>query len=376
MRIAIVSQGFGYGGSYIAAANIGKALQATGHEMYYFAYQYKTNYSNLPIERLTYFGHPRTKISRLFEKSRKAIELFIQGEFIPSHFISTEFKNLIHLINTKQIDLVILNSFWTVTLFSVLLRQKFPELKIVGWMHEATDYTFGNLTQNYRDSFIKGVRDLSALVCLTDKDRKKYLHYNNKSYKIYNPLVISKHELADLSQHTIVFTTRLDAHIKGLDYLIEIAKNLPSGWHINVAGQGKREQVIAFQNLISKSEVEQKIHFLGELTGNDLSDHYERGSIFLSTSRTEGLPLVIIEAMSFGLPVVSFAHSGGCEILAGGRYGKIVPIGDVDAMISAIKVLAESKELRLHFQELSLQRYENFKLGIITKEWENLLSAL
>lgn len=376
MKIGIVSQGFGYGGSYIAAANVGKALGTKGNDLYYLAYQYSTNFSHVPANRLIIFGRLHKGMRQYLDKLGKGSEMLLHHSFTPSRYVREETDRLLNLIDQYQFDVVILNSFWSVTLFAQKLRELRPQLKTVGWMHEATDYSFGDLTKNYRQAFIEGLKAVSQVVCLTKIDQQRFLTYNPQATVIYNPVVLANHGLSDLKRHRVVFTTRLEMAIKGLDYMVELANQLPTDWSIEVAGQGRPKQVEAFKALLQKKAAPQKIHFVGALSGQALANHYQNGSIFISTSRTEGLGLVIIEAMAVGLPVVSFAHNGGREILKDGRYGKLVPIGDVSGMLSALNELMASEQLRLRYQRLSLQRYEDFKLPIIVKTWEKTLQQL
>ena len=202
------------------------------------------------------------------------------------------------------------------------------------------------------------------------------LTINPHSQVIYNPVVLAEHEVSSLSEPIVSFTTRLNIQIKGLDYLMEIANQIKEGWSIRVAGQGRSEQVDEFKRLLEANGDPNKINFVGELVGDDLANHYLNSSIFISTSRTEALPLVLIEAMSFGLPIISFDHNGAKEILANGKFGKLVPIGDVNGMATAINELASSPEEMKKLQQLSLQRYADFKMPVVIKKWQDLLDDL
>ncbi|WP_270330556.1 glycosyltransferase [Lapidilactobacillus dextrinicus] len=375
MRIAIVSPGFGYGGSYIVASNVGKELQKN-NEVFYLAYKYQANFSGVPDDRLHYFGRNIGPLRQNLNRVGKAFELLMHHEFTPVKYSQRDLQALLSEIDQNKIDVVILNTFLSVTLFAQQLKKLRPNVKVIGWLHEATSYSFGDLTKNYRQSFIGGLKALDRLVCLTEIDLKKMLTINPHSQVIYNPVVLAEHEVSSLSEPIVSFTTRLNIQIKGLDYLMEIANQIKEGWSIRVAGQGRPEQVDEFKRLLEANGDPNKINFVGELVGDDLANHYLNSSIFISTSRTEALPLVLIEAMSFGLPIISFDHNGAKEILANGKFGKLVPIGDVNGMATAINELASSPEEMKKLQQLSLQRYADFKMPVVIKKWQDLLDDL
>jgi glycosyltransferase involved in cell wall biosynthesis len=374
MRIAIVSPGFGYGGSYIVAANIGKAL-AKNNEVYYEAFKWTTNYSKVPDDRLNFFGQPVGILRKYRDKAGKAIELGLHHGFTPSKYVGPELKALLARLDQNHIDVVILNTFQSVVRFAEPLHRLRPEIKTIGWMHEATSFSFGDLTHNYRAAFEHSLSSLDQIVCLTHTDYNKFKTLNDHVRVIYNPVKLAPHGTADLSSHAIAFTTRLNIQIKGLDYLIQVANGLPDGWHIELAGQGKPEEEVAFKELL-KTAKPGKINYRGALSGQVLADHYQRCSMFLSTSRTEALPLVLIEAMSFGLPVISFDHDGGKEILQNGQSGLLAPIGDVDAMLREIKRLADSSAERERLSQASLKRYQDFELTPILTDWDELFEGI
>jgi glycosyltransferase involved in cell wall biosynthesis len=100
--------------------------------------------------------------------------------------------------------------------------------------------------------------------------------------------------------------------------------------------------------------------------------YMRRCSVFVLSSAYEGLPTVLIEAMACGAPVVSTdCPSGPAEILEGGRYGCLVPIGDPDAMASAILTILQDapdttrtrQRAEMFSIEASVDQYLNLLLG-------------
>ena len=87
--------------------------------------------------------------------------------------------------------------------------------------------------------------------------------------------------------------------------------------------------------LISKLKLNDKVFMAGFVT--DPSQWYKQSDLFVLSSIYEGLPMVLLEALTFGLPIVSAdCKSGPREILCDGKYGKLVPVGDVDALAQAM----------------------------------------
>lgn len=94
-----------------------------------------------------------------------------------------------------------------------------------------------------------------------------------------------------------------------------------------------------------------------------------RASLFVLSSRWEGLPGVLIEALYCGVPLVATdCPSGPREILAGGRYGQLVPVGDVTAMAGAIETVLNGKGPRP-----SPESWQPFELRSVVAQYLNLL---
>ncbi|KRM78173.1 glycosyltransferase [Lapidilactobacillus dextrinicus DSM 20335] len=370
MKIAIISPQYGFGGSNIVAATVGKELEKKD-SVIYIAYEKDKSSEIYPIKNYYYVGIKHSKISLACQKTLKGISYILRGSFNPEKYVAQEIHKINNLIKNNKIDVVVLNSYQSVSLFAKSLKRNNPNLKILSWLHESVDYC-KNVTRNYRKYFIESLKCSDKIICLS-KESVQYYHQYSETQLIYNPISLPEHGISSLKNPVISFTARLNVQVKGLDYLCQVAQQLPDPWKIHVAGQGTEKEIDALNNLIIKYQVEDKIVFVGPKIGRELIKHYQNSSIFISTSRTEALPLVMIEALSFGLPIVSFNHSGAQEILSNGNYGKLVAVGNIDKMSQEINTLINSFEQRLFFQKKSLQRFSDFKTPHIMDIWEKVL---
>ncbi|WP_036058982.1 glycosyltransferase [Paenilisteria weihenstephanensis] len=114
------------------------------------------------------------------------------------------------------------------------------------------------------------------------------------------------------------------------------------------------------------------IKHIEAVSHRELHQYYSTCSIFLHTSRYEGFGLVIIEAMAFGLPVISFNTTGSEEILTG-KYGILIPQNDIEQYVVELKKMMLSIETRRVWQEKSLQRSKDYLPREILGKWQDIL---
>lgn len=249
-----------------------------------------------------------------------------------------------------------------------------PDINIILWMHNNHKTYFENYFKEYKKELVESMRVADKVVCLTDEDRLGYGQYSDNIIKINNPLTIDAKGLrANLDSKVISITCRYAIEHKGLDYLVEIAKKIPEDWKIAVAGSGSMEEEEAFVSLIKSGKVEDKFILRGAIDGTELRQHYQESSIYVMTSRWEGFGLVLTEAMSFGLPILSFENSGANEVLENGKSGILVEQGDVDEFVNQLNWLIESKELREEYSRKSLERVKDFQIENIIEQWEEII---
>lgn len=128
---------------------------------------------------------------------------------------------------------------------------------------------------------------------------------------------------------------------KGIDVLVEAAATLAPHFptlRLALAGAGPGEE--ALRALTARSGLSERADFLGWLRGAALDDEYARAALFVLPSRTEGLPLALLEAMWHGIPCVATTVGGVPELLSGG-VGELVQPADPHALAEAIRGLLD-----------------------------------
>ena len=161
--------------------------------------------------------------------------------------------------------------------------------------------------------------------------------------------------------------------VKGFDRLVEVAKRfVDAGYDLDfwIIGEGKERNVL-----------EQKISMLG-LSNNVFLLGYHpcpaelisKCDIFVSTSICEGLSLVICEAMTQKLPIVSTNTSGANELLDRGKYG-ILTGHDIESIFEGIRRLVVDSELRKRFSELSWERIKVFETKKLLSVFDQIMEG-
>ncbi|MEQ7201748.1 glycosyltransferase [Lactococcus lactis] len=254
------------------------------------------------------------------------------------------------------------------------LMTKSHNSKKIMWMHNNFQVYMNNYYKYMKEDLISTIRYSDKIIALTDEDKKSISTFSNQVVKINNPLTIdSKNNISNLEVKIISITCRYTIQHKGLDYLIKISSYLPPDWKISIAGTGTNKEKKQFMDMIKLAGVESKFIIRGAVRGDELLRHYMHSSIYIMTSRWEGSPLVLTEAMSFGLPIISFENSGALEILQNGKSGVIVEQGNVQEFSKQLNLMINNIDLRKKYAQKSLIRSLDFKMDSIINKWDSIL---
>ena len=140
-----------------------------------------------------------------------------------------------------------------------------------------------------------------------------------------------------------------------------------------ILGEGPERKDL--ERYIIKHKLSNKVKLLGWKA--DIGYFLKQAYIFVLSSKREGFPYVLIEAMSYGIPIVSTdTPYGPSEALDNGKYGILVPMGDSISMKNAIIEILMNKEKREYFSKKSLERTEYFSVAKMLTSYKNILTDL
>ena len=134
---------------------------------------------------------------------------------------------------------------------------------------------------------------------------------------------------------------------KGCYEILEVAERLllqKFDFEINIAGNGETEKLC---KIISEKNLSKVVNYLGWVSGDKKNEIFQNNNVYLLPSKNEGLPVSILEAMSFGLPVISTNVGGIPEMIEENKSGFIIEPGDLNALEEKMLFFINNKN-RIH----------------------------
>ena len=215
-----------------------------------------------------------------------------------------------------------------------------------------------------------------AVVLLTESNAANYTFVKpEKRFVIPNMLSFVPEQVSTCTAKRILSLTRF-THEKGNDMLLEIAARLKKfipDWQIDFFGAGTDEAILKAR--ADELELNGFLHFHAP-TANARQELL-KSSIYILYSRSEGLPMVLLEAQACGVPAVSFAcgHGPGA-IISDNTDGILVPPENIDEFVQAVTTLANDEALRKKFGSAAKLNSQRFSPEKIAALWQSLFEKL
>jgi len=229
------------------------------------------------------------------------------------------------------------------------------------------------ITKRWMAQLDQKVQQLDRFVVLTHEDAYYWKGLSNLAV-IPNPITIERGDVSACSSKQVIAVGRY-THQKGFDLLIyawQIVHKRHPNWTLNIYGGGDNN---VYQALVSKLSLNESVICHRQV--NDILKKYVRCSIFILSSRFEGLPLVLMEAMSVGLPCVSFAcPCGPRDIIHDGEDGILCENGNIQALAEGICKLIEDESLRKEMGRKAAINIQRYNLDIIMQQWDQLFKEI
>jgi glycosyltransferase involved in cell wall biosynthesis len=229
-----------------------------------------------------------------------------------------------------------------------------------------------------RNAIRKGYPKLDALAVLTASDRDEYVELLGDAVRVEaipNAVTKLEGEVSDLSAKVVIAAGRMkrQKNFRALVQAFALVVEKHPDWTLRIFGGGPNRANL--EKLIAERGLEGNVVLKGQV--KNIGPELSKASIYALSSRREGFPMVLLEAMSKGVPVVSFdCPTGPRDIVRERENGLLVPPRDVEALAAGIGEMIEDDELRRRCGAGALATAERYTPEVIGARWRQLLDEL
>lgn len=304
-------------------------------------------------------------------KNRLTSWLYGKSFFLPSYR-----KKLIRVINDGGYDVVIgVHAYLSLHLTSIKSHIK---AKTIGWMHNSYQAFFEKekpYLPGLKDFFRHRMPVLDKMVVLCKADTDRYQsEMKLNPLVIYNPLTVKPDGRGDASHKKFLAVGRFAHAHKGFDILIEAFAQFAQTnqeWNLELVGEGPEEPL--YRSMIADYKLSKRIKICPFT--DHIQQHYAAASVYVLSSRWEGFGLVLVEAMSHGLPIISSRLPVTEELLDGKDVAVFFESEQADQLAQQMHHMAEEVDWQ-PMSTRALAYSSQFDIGYIAGKWEEMMEEV
>jgi glycosyltransferase involved in cell wall biosynthesis len=312
------------------------------------------------------------------DKRVKLVDFTLKGNF---YIFFKSYKRQVNslILKEKPDILVLADNGLKAFLFPIIIPVAIPlvlEIHCSKYVSEKENTSFKDLLWRFIELNIRnfGIKKFKNVVLLSKNSQKEW---NLPTSKVIPNPVDQRSISNDLHSKKIICVTR-NAFEKGIDRLFPIWSQLEANnpdWTLEIFCDTKGYYDLQF--LLDKYKLKNCII---KAPCKTLETEYESSSIFVCTSRFEAFPLVVLEALSFGIPIVAFDCPIGMNTILSNDFGFLIENGNQEAFVSKLEILMQDFDLRTQMGKLAklesekylpekiLKKYENYLLEVVSKD--------
>lgn len=241
----------------------------------------------------------------------------------------------------------------------------------------AQEHHYHNNDQKYINILKNKYNNIDYLFALTktlENDYKNFLSNNNhtKVVLVPNMLYESPDKESKLKDKNIITVSRLDYGKRNDDIIKAFSKIREKDWKLYIIGDG-----IEFDNLkklIEELNLKDRVILTGYKNKEEIEKYMLKSSLFLMASISEGLPMVLLEAMSYGIPCIAYnTASGTSDIIKNNINGYIIKERNEKEYINKIEKIIRDEKLRTKLGKEAKNTANEFSKEKITEKWLKIL---
>ena len=291
---------------------------------------------------------------------------------IPNHF-----RTLNQVIKKINPDVIIVlnysfDFYWIPHIFKSIPKVKEYHSSRFYQMELIKNDSFLKRTVNFFSNYTESKYNKIVVLNPTESN-----YYKNKNIEVIpNPIILNS-QFADVSSKQVIAAGRI-VPIKGFEKIIEVweivAKEYPD-WKLNIYGQGEASYIDLLQNSIIRKNLEDSITI--QPATHDLIEKMIQHSIYVMSSVSECFPMVLLESLSVGLPIISFdCPTGPKNIITSNEDGFLVDNQNINSLAEKIIFLINHPNIRKEMSKKGKQNVIRFSEELIMNKWFSLLTNI
>lgn len=359
MRLLIITDQFTRGGADRVTSVMCNELYHRGYDVHIVADTVNCPVSypldeNIPIHQI--IANPSRKL--FLSTLRKWLS------------ITRDIKN--HINTTKPDIIIAIASRMYLCSLIAKIGQKHPLVVVDHTSFGRKQHPFIDFIRYHLYGFASGIS------ILTKKDEKILGKKYPQKRVIYNPISFPILDEVTERRNNILCAGRMEVwKIKGFDIILDVWKQIEQkypDWILEIAGDCDCNVKNEVETMVNERKLQGRVNLLGFVS--DMKELFSHSSIFALSSRMEGFPMVLMEAMSQGCACVGFSVGGSTDEMMEDRSGFLVQDGDIESFKISIEKLIENAQLREEFSRNAIKAISKFSVKSFADSWETFISEM